>query len=151
MDFGGDPSLDQTFPSTAFDTIDANLGAGDDQFTEDLGLLVPAIVDGGTGDDTINTSRANDIVSGDAGNDTINTSDGDDVIFGGSGADSVNPGRGADSVSLDAGQDSVVWNPGDGSDNIDGGDGSGHHGVQRLERRRDHAPVRQRQPRGVHP
>jgi Ca2+-binding RTX toxin-like protein len=123
VDFGGDATLDQTFPLAAFDTVDANLGAGDDQFTEDLSLLVPAVVEGGTGNDTINTSRGNDIVSGDAGNDTINTSDGDDLIFGGAGSDTVNPGRGNDSVSLDAGQDSVVWNPGDGSDNIDGGTG----------------------------
>ncbi len=121
--FGSDASLDQTFAVSAFDTIAANLGAGNDQFTEDLSLVDPAIVDGGTGDDVINTSRGIDTVAGGAGNDTINTSDGDDVIFAGAGADAVNPGRGSDSVSLGAGQDSVVWNPGDGSDDIDGGAG----------------------------
>ncbi len=123
VQFGADPSLDQTFAVSSFATIDANLGAGDDHFTEDLNLLAPAVVDAGSGNDTINTSKGNDVVFGESGNDTINTSDGNDVIFGGAGNDTVNPGKGADSVSLDAGRDSVVWNPGDGSDNIDGGAG----------------------------
>ena len=121
--FGNGAGVDQTFAAASFDTIEVNLGAGDDQFSEDLNLLDPAVVDGGTGNDTINTSRGNDVVSGGTGSDTINTSDGDDVIVAGSGADSVDPGRGTDAVSLGAGQDSVVWNPGDGSDDIDGGAG----------------------------
>ena len=91
-----------------FNAISVSLGNGDDQFTEQPGVLAdkPLTVDGGNG------------------NDTIKTGDGIDMIFGGNGDDSVDAGRGNDSVFLGNGKDFFVWNPGQGSDAVDGGNGN---------------------------
>jgi RTX calcium-binding nonapeptide repeat (4 copies) len=85
-----------------------SLGNGDDQFTEQEGVLANKTL----------------TVAGGNGNDTINTGDGNDVIFGGNGDDRVNAGKGADTVVLGNGDDFFVWNPGQGSDAVDGGRGN---------------------------
>jgi hypothetical protein len=88
--------------------MSVSLGNGDDQFTEQSGVLVDRAltIDGGNG------------------NDNIKTGDGIDSISGGNGDDSVDAGRGNDSVFLGNGKDFFVWNPGQGSDTVDGGNGN---------------------------
>jgi Ca2+-binding RTX toxin-like protein len=78
------------------------------------------VINGGTGNDTINASALH------AGqvNLTLNGGDGNDTITGSAGNDTVIGGRGNDVASLGAGDDSFVWNPGDGSDTVDGGAGN---------------------------
>jgi len=98
----------QHFNLADFSAINVSLGNGDDQFTEQSGVLADKqlTVDGGNG------------------NDTIQTGDGIDTVFGGNGDDSVDAGRGNDTVSLGNGKDFFVWNPGQGSDAVDGGNGN---------------------------
>ena len=106
--FAGNPTNEQRFNLADFSAISVSLGNGDDVFTEpSLVLANKALsVDGGNG------------------NDTINTGDGNDLIFGGNGDDSVDAGRGNDTVILGNGKDFFVWNPGQGSDAVDGGNGN---------------------------
>jgi len=91
-----------------FTAISVSLGNGDDQFTEQSGVLANKTL----------------TVAGQNGNDSITTGDGSDVIFGGNGDDRVDGGRGNDSVFLGNGKDFFVWDPGEGSDAVDGGNGS---------------------------
>jgi hypothetical protein len=106
--FGDDPANVHHFNLADFSAISVSLGNGDDQFTEQPGVLTDkkSTVDGGNG------------------NDTIKTGDGVDTIFGGNGDDTVDAGRGNDSVFLGNGKDFFVWNPGEGSDAVDGGNGN---------------------------
>ena len=106
--FGDDPANVHRFNLADFSDISVSLGNGDDQFTERSDVLAnkKLTVDGGNG------------------NDTIDTGDGIDTIFGGNGDDSVDAGRGNDSVFLGNGKDFFVWNPGEGSDAVDGGNGN---------------------------
>ena len=86
------------------------------------------VVNGGTGNDTINASAlpAGAIaltLDGGAGNDTLIGSQGNDLLFGGDGNDTLTGGDGDDQVFGEAGNDFMVWNPGDDSDLFEGGDG----------------------------
>jgi hypothetical protein len=98
----------QSFNLADFNAISVSLGNGDDQFTEQTAVLgdKPLTLDGGNG------------------NDTIQTGDGRDVVSGGNGDDRVDAGKGNDSVFLGNGKDFFVWNPGQGSDAVDGGNGN---------------------------
>jgi hypothetical protein len=107
--FGADPANVQHFALADFSAISVSLGNGDDQFTEQSGVLADKAL----------------TVNGENGNDTITTGDGNDVILGGNGDDRVDAGRGSDNVSLGNGNDFFVWNPGEGSDSVDGGNGNG--------------------------
>jgi hemolysin type calcium-binding protein len=106
--FGDDPANVHQFSLSDFTTISVSLGNGDDQFTEQQGVLA-------------NTPLT---VAGDNGTDSITTGDGVDVIDGGNGNDRVDAGRGNDNVFLGNGKDFFVWNPGQGSDAVDGGNGN---------------------------
>ena len=106
--FGSDPASVQRFDLTDFNAISVSLGNGDDQFTEQSGVLVDKLL----------------TVNGGNGNDTIKTGDGIDAVFGSNGDDSVDAGRGNDSVFLGNGKDFFVWNPGQGSDTVDGDNGN---------------------------
>ncbi len=65
-------------------------------------------VDGGAGDDTINTGDDSDTVLGGVGNDVIDTGIDDDVIDGGDGNDSIIGGQGADSIQGGDGDDTII-------------------------------------------
>ncbi len=107
VDFGDDPANVHRFNLADFDAISVSLGDGADRFTEQSAVVSDKAltVDGGNGDDTIQTG------------------DGNDVIFAGDGDDTVDAGRGDDTVFLGNGNDFFVWNPGEGSDAVDGGNG----------------------------
>ena len=74
------------------------------------------VINGLSGNDTIDASRLND---GQV-NLTLNGGDGNDTIIGSAGNDLVNGGHGNDVARLGAGDDTFVWNPGDGSDTVEG-------------------------------
>src|SRR5262245_12625699 len=74
------------------------------------------IVNGGTGNDTIDASA---VVAGAIAL-TLNGGAGNDTIVGSQGNDLVNGGTGNDVALLGAGNDTFVWNPGDGSDTVEG-------------------------------
>ncbi len=84
-----------------------HMNGGDDTFTGSNGLapLIGTVVDGGSG------------------NDTIEGTDGADFLIGGDGNDVVDGNRGNDLVALGSGDDTFQWDPGDGSDQVEGQDG----------------------------
>ena len=115
----------ETFDRTTFNAISVFLENGNDRFFEPSGVFADETltVDGGRGDDVIDTGDGNDFVLGGSGNDTIHTGSGNDLIVAGRGDDFVNGGVGVDTAFLGSGRDTFEWNPGDGSDVIDGGSG----------------------------
>ncbi|MFA9396629.1 MAG: calcium-binding protein, partial [Halodesulfovibrio sp.] len=101
-----------------------NAGSGNDTVT--AGDTVN-IINGGSGDDTITTGSAGDTISGGSDNDTINAGDGNNIIIGGSGNDIINVGDGNDIITGGtdndiitggAGGDTYIFNIGDGNDTI---------------------------------
>src|SRR3954469_14109456 len=119
-DGAGPHSVDQR----SFTNVAAFLRGGNDTFAASSAVLVPLIVVGGRGNDTISGGGADDLLAGGRGNDTILGGDGNDVIFGGRGNDSVDGQRGTDTEILGRGDDKAKWLPGEGNDNIDGGPGT---------------------------
>jgi Ca2+-binding RTX toxin-like protein len=93
-------------------TLVANLGGGNDEFTASQ-LPFGTVVDGGAGNDLIQT---------DLNSDLINAGDGDDTVFGGGGGDRINGQAGDDRLFGDGGADTVTG--GTGNDFIRGGDGA---------------------------
>ncbi len=99
-----------------------------------------AIINGGTGDDSLPGTSGADIINGFAGNDTLegyggddslNGGDGRDSLVGGDGNDTLNGGNNADTLHGGAGDDSILGGAGndsvradEGDDWIDGGDGN---------------------------
>ncbi|PSM51433.1 tandem-95 repeat protein, partial [Campylobacter blaseri] len=68
------------------------------------------IIDGGTGDDIINSGAGNDTIDGGAGDDTIKAGDGNDTIIGGAGDDHLEGGAGNDTYIFgkNFGKDTIV-------------------------------------------
>ncbi len=102
-------------------------GAGDDTIRIDLpgNTRLRTMLDGGTGNDTIQGGDGSDILAGAGGDDTLN---------GGKGADSIRGGPGDDTLVGAAGNDSLFGNAG--SDSLRGGGGrnalEGGPGVDRC-------------------
>ncbi len=69
---------------------------GDDHLTLASSVLIGGILDGGTGDDTLNGSAGNDILLGGEGDDKLLGNGGRDVLIGGDGHDSLSGGAGDD-------------------------------------------------------
>jgi Ca2+-binding RTX toxin-like protein len=107
VDFGNDGAIDLQFDRSTFDSLNVQLGNGNDHFTA-TGVTVPgsSTIDGGNGDDTI-------VGTGSA-----------DTVFGGNGNDIVAGGIGHDTALLGQGDDIFRWDPGEGSDDVDGGNGN---------------------------
>lgn len=105
--------------------ISADLGAGDDQLSNDtrirsrifaglgddfiLGGRNKDVVYGGDGDDVIVTGKGNDVVFAGAGNDYVDGGRGHDIIFGGEGDDTLIGGRGFDFIVGGPGDDTVLF------------------------------------------
>ncbi|MBC8289938.1 MAG: pre-peptidase C-terminal domain-containing protein, partial [Planctomycetes bacterium] len=84
-------------------------------------------VDGGTGNDTITGSAADDFLNGNVGNDEINAGDGQDTLFGALGDDVLNGDGGNDFIRGHSGDDTkdggtgddiYSWRNGDDNDSI---------------------------------
>lgn len=105
-----------------------SLGDGNDSFT---GATVPgttdqvALLDGGTGNDTLTGTQSNNNITGGDGTDTINGSAGGDTLSGDAGNDTLNGGAGVDTES--GGADNDTFNQdtaANGGDTLNGGAGT---------------------------
>lgn len=81
--------------------------------------LLPATIDGGSGNDVLIGSQANDILRDSSGNNIFRGGDGNDTIYGGSGNDTIDGGNGDDKLYGYGGRN--VIQGGDGADSIYGG------------------------------
>ena len=111
VDVGDDGAADFSFDRDRLRAIEIDAEAGDDfvRIDESNGAftnVIPTIVDGGDG------------------NDTIDGGSGVETLIGGGGNDTIDGNGGNDQAALGAGDDSFVWDPGDGSDTIEGQDGT---------------------------
>ncbi|MEZ6039741.1 MAG: PKD domain-containing protein [Planctomycetaceae bacterium] len=88
----------------------ATIGSGGSDGGSDCGsdggsdrdLDIPALIEGGGGDDRLTGGRAADILIGGLGNDRISGGSGDDIILGGDGKDDLRGGNGNDLMVSDA-------------------------------------------------
>ncbi len=86
-----------TVPDLVFPGYDADEDPNDDK----------DFVDGGAGDDIINTGDDDDTIIGGSGNDTINAGFDDDTVDGGTGDDFIEGGEGNDTVEGGDGDDTI--------------------------------------------
>ncbi|WP_306131722.1 Ig-like domain-containing protein [Roseivivax marinus] len=93
-----------TYTDEPTDEFPAPLGFEGDPNTDDGRDLV----DGGAGNDLIQTGDDDDTVYGGAGNDTIDAGIDDDLVYGGDGADSLIGGQGSDTLDGGAGVDTIL-------------------------------------------
>ncbi len=107
-------------------------GADNISCTGNLAAIVPLVLDGGDGNDTINGGNGADIIIGGNGDDTLDGNQGNDTVFGG------------------ADNDTFVWDPGDGSDTIDGQAGNDRMLFNGSNIERNLRPLGQRHPRYLH-
>jgi serralysin len=94
----------------------------DDVFGLGHGVLVPATLIGGPGNDTIYGGAGGDVIIGGDGDDRLAGVDGNDLIDGGAGNDRLAGGPGGDLLVGGAGDD--LLNGGFGNDILYGGDGN---------------------------
>ena len=105
-------------------------GAAD--FSFDRNRLRAIVIDAEAGDDFVRIDESNGaftdviptVVDGGDGNDTIDGGSGVETLIGGGGNDTIDGNGGNDQAALGAGDDTFVWDPGDGSDTIEGQDGT---------------------------
>lgn len=93
------------------------LGPGDDGYVAPA-FTADAIIAGGPGSDTIETSDGNDVVDGNEDDDAIRTGAGDDTLRGGAGRDQLDGGQGSDRIS--GGDEDDRLNGGPGADELRG-------------------------------
>jgi hypothetical protein len=92
---------------------------------------VPVTVNGGAGDDLIETGTGADEVDAGPGDDAVQSAKGDDTVAGGDGGDRLDGGAGSDAIDGGADEDVIGGGPGDdpdlsggaGADLVDGGEG----------------------------
>jgi len=122
----GDDTVTIRLPVTVNATITVNGGAGND--TLNTGNH-SALLHGNDGDDILNGGNASDQLFGGAGVDLLNGNGGDDQLHGGDGDDNLVGGLGNDQLNGDAGKDQfdaslgvdhVVTDSEDSTDDIDG-------------------------------
>jgi Ca2+-binding RTX toxin-like protein len=95
---------------------------GSDHISIANDVYIPANIDGGGGNDTIQSGAGADIILGGGGIDTIFGNDGNDFIDGGSGNDQIEAGAGSDQCVGGKGNDNILGNEDD--DFLDGGKGN---------------------------
>src|SRR5262249_53088872 len=72
-------------------------------------LTIPAVINGGDGNDAIAGTARGDTIDGGPGDDEINGYAGNDTLRGGDGNDVITPNTGADAISGGADVDTVVY------------------------------------------
>lgn len=126
-DFAGSDSIDggagqDTISVFGGDSVNVIAGGADnDTITVFNSAGSQNTIDGGTGDDTIQTGDSQDSILGGEGADTINAGGGDDTIEGGAGDDVIEGAGGDDSILGDEGADSISDFAG--FNTVSGGDG----------------------------
>jgi uncharacterized delta-60 repeat protein len=87
------------YPLASVKRVEMYGNAGDDLLiVDDFDHPVPALLDGGDGDDCLISGNGNDKLIGRAGGDQLYGNGGDDTLDGGAGADRMEGGDGADTV-----------------------------------------------------
>jgi Ca2+-binding RTX toxin-like protein len=106
-----------------------------------LRLTVPAVIDGGSGNDQISGSASDDLLIGGAGNDTLFGDLGNDTLDGGDGKDVLYGNRGNDYLlggnqrdHLLGGRGDDLLNGGEGRDHLSGGSGADVLGAPMISR-----------------
>jgi Ca2+-binding RTX toxin-like protein len=119
-------------------------GGGNDRITIDDGVILDAVIYGGSGNDRMQGGGGDDTIYGDRGNDRVFAGSGDDVVQGGVGNDQIFGGAGLDQLFGEAGQDGLFGEGDDdqlfggtGPDRLHGGAGNdelfGERGKDQLE------------------
>ena len=96
-----------------------------DPFTIDIGTSESLALNANGGNDVINTTGDLSALiglqlNGGPGDDTINSGNGADILLGGDGNDFIDGNQGNDAALLGLGNDVFKWDPGDGSDIVEG-------------------------------
>ena len=116
----GSPELSETFQNTDVTKVSVFGGAGNDRVANTL--MIDTLINGGTGNDTLQGGFGNDLLVGGAGADVLNSRNGDDTLNGGEGNDRLIGGNGADRLFGFGGNDTLF--SGNGNDLLNGGDGN---------------------------
>lgn len=103
----------QSMPMAGVTQIQASGGSGNDTITIASNITIPAVLDGGAGDDSLTGGAGNDTLTGDGGNDTLFGGAGNDYLIGGGGND----------LLQGAGGNDTLWG-GFGNDTLYGGGGN---------------------------
>ncbi len=113
-----------------FDEVNIR-GLGGHDLIDVAGLLVPADISGGSGNDTIQGGDGDDTIGGGRGTDDLRGGAGDDSILGGNGSDTLHGSHDNDDLNGEKGHDLVYGGTGDdtmrgfsGNDTVLGGAGS---------------------------
>ena len=95
---------------------------GNDDVAVSTAIMLPAVLAGQGGNDTLKGGGGNDVFDGGDGNDTLIARGGNDILVGGYGDDALSGGTGNDYLDGGAGDDSLI--AGSGNDTLIGGDGN---------------------------
>ena len=135
---GARPTVTTTrtsFDRAAVQSIEANLGAGDDRIIVSDSRFFARGTDRAPLKATLNGEGGNDYLVSAGGDDTLNGGDGNDVLLAGGGNDTANGGAGRDFINGDGGNDTL--NGDSGNDLLTGGGGddtvNGDDGDDRLD------------------
>jgi PKD repeat protein len=101
----------RTFSRSDVSSLTALLGDGNDVLIVSASL--PALVDGGAGDDILNGGRGDNILRGGSGNDLLFGGAGNDVLLGGDGSDLLNGGSGRNILIGGNGEDVLIAGSGE--------------------------------------
>lgn len=96
--FLNDPGQQRTFAQPV-DEIRVVLCAGDDRSTIAGSVAIPALIDGGKGNDRLNAGGTGGVVTGGPGDDMLIGSNGRDILIGGDGADRL-VGNGGEDILI---------------------------------------------------
>jgi len=113
------------FPLAAVKSIVVNAGAGNDSVSVAGGwkyhVVIPSVINGQGGNDSLTGGDANDAIRGGAGDDLINGGAGNDSLYGDDGADRITGDEGNDLLDGGLGNDRLYANDGAGHDIVRGG------------------------------
>lgn len=104
------PDNKRTLPLAGLDLVDIVLLGGNDHATISGNVGLPAVIDGGLGNDQLNAGNASSVVIGGGGADNLLGGSGNDILIGGLGGDRLNGNAGDDilvagTTSYDSGAD----------------------------------------------
>jgi Ca2+-binding RTX toxin-like protein len=105
----------ESFAPGSVNRIVINARAGNDHVDVSEDLTVPALIDGGAGNDKLNGGGGGDTILGGAGNDDIDGRAGDDRLEGQDGNDKLFGGAGNDTLLGGPGNDQADGGPGNNS------------------------------------
>ncbi|HEX3357834.1 MAG TPA: PKD domain-containing protein [Tepidisphaeraceae bacterium] len=94
----------QKFAKASVKSIVINGGAGPESISVSNSLAIPALINGGAGNDTILGGAGNDSINGAGGNDKLTGRDGNDSFIGADGNDSIDGGNGSDIADAGGGK-----------------------------------------------